>query len=164
MTKKMFLAPLVLLSLGLASTADAEVPDRCQELGPDGYPAHCEPIGEHIAPLWDSSACCDDERCVEPGLGGCPGGTNEYSCKYAEPDGNGSLTCLYLVPHYCDEHPCPNDDPDFGAPPQENVICCYQEGCYDTQGGLCGGLEYWCENGVSNIDGTTTCFDGDIPW
>lgn len=167
MTKKMFLVPLVLLTFGLASPAAASAPDRCRELGPDGYPAYCDAIGERDAPFWGEAACCVESRCVELGAAGCPSGTQEYTCQYAEPDGQGNLTCLYLVPYYCEENPCPsnNDDLDFAAPPQiqAHLICCYDGGCYDTQGGICGGAEYICFNGVSNEDGTVTCFDEDVP-
>ncbi|KIG11653.1 hypothetical protein DB30_02896 [Enhygromyxa salina] len=41
-----------------------------------------------------------------------------------------------------------------------DTICCENGGpCWP--GGTCGGILYWCFDGVSNLDGTVTCFNAE---
>jgi hypothetical protein len=167
MSEPIAVSTLLLLCLSLAPAASAESPERCAELGPDGYPAYCEGVGERVAPRYGGEACCDGELCVEPEREGCPEGMAPFSCAFGELDSLGLLHCMFTVPHYCDDHPCPDTSDDGGtyqAPPQALLICCYQEGCYDPGDGFCGGILYYCDDGSSNADGTIDCDDGDIPW
>lgn len=156
---------LVLSTLAVTSLAyGATPPDRCAKLGTDGYPKYCEPIGEHIAPGWDDPLCCDGAECEPMGTAGCGGDRQPFSCDHARFNAVGTVTCLFVVPHYCDEYSCePSPVRDDQQPPQAQELCCYEEGCYAPDGGPCGGVLFWCDDGVSNSDGTVTCFDEDTP-
>ncbi|KIG18203.1 hypothetical protein DB30_01707 [Enhygromyxa salina] len=120
-----------------------------------GYPLYCELTGPD-APWWDDEVCCSGAKCVEVGTAGCPDDLQKYSCRHAEIDTRGQVTCLFEVPSYCDDHSCPAG---FQPQPQSMVICCYAEGCFDSTDIYCYGDAYWCDSGVSNLDGTVTCFD-----
>lgn len=174
--KAMWLLPLAIAALSLTSTADAEhplpsaaspsptstggLPDLCAELDEYGDPLRCNAVGPGMAPLWDDKACCDGRRCYAPSsTGACWTGTHAYWCESAVLDATGALDCVYEVPSYCDVHPC--GPGDLTAPPLKHAICCHDVGCYDHEGGLCGGVEVWCGKGVSNEDGTVTCLDGE---
>jgi hypothetical protein len=174
--KAMWLLPLAIAALSLTSTADAEhpspsatstspastggLPDLCAELDVYGDPLRCNAVGPGMAPLWDDTACCDGRRCYAPNAtGGCWTGTHAYWCESAVQHSTGALDCVYEVPSYCDVHPC--GPGDLTAPPLKHAICCHDVGCYDHEGGLCGGVEVWCGKGVSNEDGTVTCLDGE---
>jgi hypothetical protein len=160
--------PLAVVVLSLTSTADADptsvtsvrtatLPDLCAELDEYGDPARCQAIGPGMAPWWDGQVCCDARSCFEPGRRGCWSGTQAYYCENAVLYGDGSLSCVYEVPSYCDVYPC--EVTGIPAPPLEHAICCHDVGCYDHEGGPCGGIEVWCGKGATNADGTVDCFD-----
>jgi len=156
------LIPLAFVALTFAATAGAESPtngppDLCAELDRYGNPARCDATGPDMAPWWDAEVCCDATTCFEPSAAGCASGTDLYWCESAELHSDGSLSCVYEVPSYCDVYPC--DGLNIEAPPMKHAICCYDVGCYDHEGGPCGGLEVWCGKGASNWDGTVDCFD-----
>jgi hypothetical protein len=169
--KAIWLFPLAIAALSLTSTADAEhptsvspastsgPPDLCGVLDRYGDPLHCDAVGPGMAPLWDDTVCCNSGSCSEPTSTDCPTGTDSYWCESAVLDVTGALRCVYEVPTYCEVHPC--GPGDITAGPLEHAICCHDVGCYDHEGGLCGGIEVWCGKGVSNEDGTVTCLDGD---
>jgi hypothetical protein len=61
-------------------------------------------------------------------------------------DACGAGRCVDYVPH---------DNP------QEYPMCCENGGpCWP--GGGCGGVLYWCHDGVRNEDGTVTCFGAEL--
>ena len=165
------LAPLLLA--GWVSTAEANslplrlptavtsIPDRCAELDRYGDPARCLAVGPDMAPWWDGEVCCDDERCVEPTSTGCVRGTSRFWCESAILYQDGHLDCVYEVPSYCEVFPC-RVAVELTMPPLEHAVCCHDTGCYDHEGGLCGGTEVWCGKGVTNDDGTITCFDDNV--
>jgi hypothetical protein len=158
MIKSLILTSLAFLTLG---SGDAS-PDRCAQLGSDGYPLFCSPAGPD-APWWGEEVCCDGANCSEPGTAGCPENTRNYSCEYAELDAVGRITCLFSVERYCDTHECeapPASAPGYAPQPEAFPMCCYEQGCYSPQGAGCGGIMYWCDDGVTNESGTVTCFDG----
>ena len=170
--KAIWLLPLAIVALSLTSTAEAEHPasdpastggptDLCAQLDQYGDPLRCDAVGPGMAPLWNDTVCCDARNCYAPNsTGGCPSGTHSYWCESAELHSTGKIDCVYEVPNYCDEFPC--GPVDITAPPLKHSICCYQDsGCYDHEGGLCGGYEVWCGSGVTNEDGTVTCLDGE---
>lgn len=174
--KALCLLPLAMVALSLTSTADAErpktvattiapaatsgPPDLCGILDQYGDPVRCNAVGPGMAPLWDNQVCCDARRCWAPSTTGCYSGTRTYYCENAVLDAaSGRIDCVYEVPSYCEVHPC--GPGDITAPPLENAICCHDVGCYDHEGGPCGGIEVWCGKGVSNEDGTVTCLDGE---
>ncbi|MFO7561296.1 MAG: hypothetical protein R6X02_01530 [Enhygromyxa sp.] len=155
------------MALSLTSTADADptsvvsataLPDLCAELDRYGDPARCQAIGPDMAPWWNDQVCCDERNCYEPSSRGCWKGTRAYWCENAVLFGDGSLACVYEVPSYCDVFPCTGPS-DITARPLEHAICCHDVGCYDHEGGLCGGIEVWCGKGATNADGTVSCFD-----
>lgn len=156
-------------ALTVAATAGAENPtgdpaaspalqDLCAELDEFGNPARCVATGPDMAPWWDAEVCCDARTCVEPTATGCGTVRDSYWCESAELHADGTLSCVYEVPSYCEVFPCEGPT-DITHPPLEHAICCYDIGCYDHEGGLCGGLEIWCGKGASNMDGTVDCFD-----
>jgi hypothetical protein len=180
--KAIWLLPLALVALPLTSIADAGQsargpaavalnaamqafntgePDLCGILDRYGDPLRCDAVGPGMAPLWDNTVCCNSSSCYAPGTSGCATGTRAFWCENAIVQSTGAVNCVYEVPTYCDEFPC--GPGDITAPPMENAICCYppESGCYDHEGGICGGIEVWCGVGVSNEDGTVTCLDGE---
>lgn len=172
----LFPLPLAIAALSLTTTADAGHPlageldsvsaattgpsDLCAELDEYGDPLRCDAVGPGMAPLWDDTVCCDARSCSVPSSTGCATGTTSYWCENAVLESTGALNCVYEVPSYCEVHPC--GPGDITAPPVEHAICCYDNvGCYDHEGGLCGGIEVWCGKGATNEDGTVDCLDGE---
>lgn len=154
---------LAILLVGLAPLAHATPPDRCAALDDYGYPKSCDPVGWRDAPYWNDDVCCDADGCVEPGRRGCSAGEQRFFCQYAELDAVDNVSCLFLVPYYCDEYECPAAAPEYQAPPQEVWACCEHGGpCYpwqqSTDGG-CPGQILYCWHGSSNDDGTINCDD-----
>ena len=69
------------------------------------------------------------------------------------------MSCYFEVPDECDLFPC---EPGFSPFPQANDMCCYEGICWHTWPGAndCEPWDvYWCYHGVTNQDGTVTCFD-----
>lgn len=161
MIKSLILTSIAFLTLGFGNVT-APVQDRCAELDATGYPSYCQPAGPDAA-WWDDELCCAGAQCVETTTAGCPKGKGKYWCDHVEIDSEGIITCLFKVPAYCDTHDCSAPAPGYQPQPESNVMCCYAEGCYDPMGASCGGILYWCDDGVSNANGTVTCFDPDTP-
>jgi hypothetical protein len=70
------------------------------------------------------------------------------------------VSCYFEVPDYCDVFPCA---PGFQTWPQAYDMCCPPgQDCWHTDE-FSNDCEiediYWCSDGVSNQDGTVTCFD-----
>jgi hypothetical protein len=166
MTKPTRFTLSILLFVGLAPLAQAAPPDRCAKLDAYGYPTACDPIGWRDAPWWDDKVCCNANTCVETNSRGfCSTDKQLYYCKYAELDTLGHVSCLFLVPYYCDVNECPAapSSPEYQAPPQQQDVCCEHAGpCYpwqqSTDGG-CPGQILYCYYGSSNDDGTVNCDD-----
>jgi hypothetical protein len=152
------LAIAALSLIGTPVEASTGLPDLCAELDEYGDPVRCDAVGPGMGLWWDAAVCCDARRCSQPTSTGCPTGTNSYWCERVVL-GSRTLQCVYEVPTYCDVYPC--GPTQIALPPVENSICCHDEGCYDHEGGLCGGIEVWCGSGVTNEDGTVTCLDGE---
>jgi hypothetical protein len=161
MNAKTIWFPLAIATLSLISTSvEANPPDLCAELDEYGDPLRCDAVGPGMATWWDSGVCCDARRCSQPSAtGGCPTGTLSYWCESVVLYTRGRLDCVYEVPTFCDVYPC--GPSQIGMAPLEEAICCHDGGCYDHDGGLCGGIEVWCSEGVTNEDGTVTCLDGE---
>jgi hypothetical protein len=69
------------------------------------------------------------------------------------------VSCYFEVPDYCDVFPCA---PGFQTWPQANLMCCHAGDCWNHDDGAndCEVEDvYWCGDGVTNQDGTVTCFD-----
>jgi hypothetical protein len=94
------------------------------------------------------------------GTAPCPSGTNTFNVIYGEvlDSLTGEVAAYVPLDDACAAGRCaeyvPHDDP------QEDTICCEDGGpCWP--GGTCGGILYWCFDGVSNLDGTVTCFNAE---
>jgi len=63
------------------------------------------------------------------------------------------------VPSYCDVFPC---EPGYQAQPESNMMRCHAGVCWTVYSNT-NDCElddlYWCSDGVTNEDGTVTCFD-----
>lgn len=163
MIKSLILTSLAFLTLGLGlDSSTAPVQDRCAQLGTTGYPLYCSPTGPD-GPLWEGEVCCDGAKCIEHEGTSCPDRMTTYQCELAELDAEGGVTCLFEVENYCDTHACPTAPQGYQPQPQGNAMCCYDGACYDTLGDECGGILYWCDDGVTNESGTVSCFDSDTP-
>jgi len=136
------------------------VEDVCDVVDPTtGSPSLCEPHPEG-APVYEDVVCCDAQLCYEPTERGCLKGESPYYCERGAVGASGVVTCFFEVPSYCDVFPC---EPTIQAQPQESLICCNAGICwniYDDEANDCELDDiYWCNDGVTNSDGTVTCFD-----
>ena len=134
--------------------------DLCGIVHPDtGTPLRCSPHPEG-APLYDGTVCCNDTTCFESEGGPCFDGEVLYSCELGKVSASKEVTCFFEVPTYCEVFPC---DPGYQTQPQANGMCCVNGICwniYDDDPGSCEVQDiYWCDDGVTNLDGTVTCFD-----
>jgi len=153
------LAPLVLFAMLLAPPeADAttyrdlctSVPEACEYTGPDA-PALAAEVCHGSAGTWLRGESC-------------PAGTWPYFVRYGEVV---DPTTNWVVPYIPLDDAC--DSPGLcvdGPPPsdaQPYLMCCTgntsggDSTCVD--GSQCGGTIWYCFDGVSNDDGTITCFD-----
>jgi hypothetical protein len=141
-------------------TATSGTPSElCDLVYPDtGRPIWCEahPDG---APRFDNTVCCDASGCVAAQRSGCAKGRTPYHCDLGEVWVGGVVSCYFEVPQYCDVFPCA---PGFQTWPQANEMCCHAGECWNTDP-FANDCEiddiYWCDDGVTNEDGTVTCFD-----
>lgn len=150
----------VLLSVfaSLSSTAGAPL-DLCDVVYRDtGKPIICEPHREG-APLYDSTVCCEGQICVPAGEADCDGDSMPFYCELGEVQASGEVSCYFEVPDYCDLFTCA---PGFQQLPQSFPMCCNEGICW-TVTGEANDCElpdiYFCHDGVTNEDGTVTCFD-----
>ena len=131
----------------------------CDVVNPTtGTPSLCEPHPEG-APVYDNAVCCDSELCYEPAERGCLEDESPYYCERGDVGASGVVTCYFEVPSYCEVFPC---EPGIQAPPLDNPMCCHGGICWNIFGDSydCEIQDiYWCDDGVTNSDGTVTCFD-----
>jgi hypothetical protein len=95
------------------------------------------------------------------GTAPCPTGAWPYFLKHGEVVNplNGSVVAYAPLDDACDAGLCLEYTPHVGG--QENPMCCENGGpCWD--GVACGGVLYWCHDGVTNQDGTIDCFDAEL--
>jgi hypothetical protein len=150
----------VLLALFATLTpTTGELRDLCDIVYSDtGRPVLCEPHREG-APRYDGTVCCDTQTCYEAPEGYCLDDEKPFYCALGEADTTGEVSCYFEVPDYCDVFPCA---PGFQALPQANFMCCHAGICWTTypSSNDCEIPDiYWCDDGVTNEDGTVTCFD-----
>jgi hypothetical protein len=94
------------------------------------------------------------------GTAPCPTGSSPYYLKHGEVVDPLIRSVVAYAPldDACDAGLCLEYAPHDGG--TENPMCCENGGpCWD--GLTCGGVLYWCNDGVSNADGTVDCFDAD---
>jgi len=153
-TKTVFL--LALVGALLPSTAHAEYRYLCTSV-----PSACE-YTDQFAPLLIVDVCYHKTTAVVrlKGTAPCPVGTSPYTVKHGEViDPTLGLVAAYSpLDNACDHGLCLDYTPHDGG--TENVMCCENGGpCWP--GGACGGILYWCHDGVTNGDGTIGCFDAE---
>lgn len=148
------LAALSLLLVGQAAQAEyrpfcASIVGACTHTGPD-------------APLLRADVCWNGTAAILKGAGSCPTGTKPYRVDYGSVD---PLTAIVsgFVPHddACSvTGVCLSFAPHDGG--QESPICCEGGTCWP--GTVCpggSGTILYCNDGVSNDDGTVTCFESE---
>ena len=169
------------LSLILTTTILTTSPDLCADVYVDatGQPytdavgqtwsRFCEWTGPS-APVLDLEVCCDisgdDAWCSLPdGNGRCSTGSKAY-CEYGEVTAANGVVCYQPFPSICEFGFCGDVLPPEGGP-VEAATCCWANGaCVEIETtvdivscGLLGGYSGYCDEGVTNDDGTITCFD-----
>lgn len=126
------------------------VPSACEYTGPD-------------APVLAAVVCWSRTSLTTRLMTGatCPTGSWPYFAKYGQVDPLTLLVHAYVplddacsVPGLC--------QPAIQAPATTvgDVICCLNGSCWPAEGDECyGGELFFCFNGVTNEDGTVTCFE-----
>jgi hypothetical protein len=147
---------LTLALIAVPLTADAEYRYLCTSV-----PGACEYTPANVPKLLADVCYNPANNAIRvKGTAPCPSGSSAFNVIYGEivdpqtgdvaayaplDDACAAGLCLDFVPH---------DNP------QPYTICCENGGpCWP--GGGCGGVLYWCHDGVCNEDGTVTCFDAE---
>jgi hypothetical protein len=164
MVGRMFIrtVPLLILFVLVApATATAgpyrdlcvSAPGSCDYTGPD-------------APAFDGLVCRDAAVGVTAkGSAPCPSGSTTYHLEYGELiDASSGTVAGYMpldsacsVAGLCVAGPAPTGTASV-------AICCEFGTCVPISQVLCNGpsaAAYMCDNGVCNLDGTITCFEGE---
>lgn len=156
------LTPLTLALVFLLAPSDASAQYRylCTSI-----PFACTYTGSD-APQLNADVCYGSAIGIRLMSGGsCPTGSWPYYVSHGEvvnPLTN-QVSAYVPLDDACD-HPgiCVDGPPPAGA--QEYPMCCTgnasgNETC--VSGVSCGGTLYFCHDGVSNVDGTVTCFEAE---
>jgi hypothetical protein len=152
-------------------------PDLCAEpyLGVTGEPftdsigqtlsRYCQWTGPNV-PVLDSDVCCvldeDSAACTLPNrYGRCSVGVKRY-CKYGQASSAG-VVCYQPFQDACQAGFCVQM-PEVPPPVQADLACCNGGGCVPIATQELDECEEtgtitWCSDGVTNDDGTITCFD-----
>ncbi|EDM77436.1 hypothetical protein PPSIR1_38014 [Plesiocystis pacifica SIR-1] len=161
MTKKSTIILPVLFGFALSSAprpALADYRDLC-----DSAPV-CEYTGPD-APVLDADVCLDATGQVHlKGSVPCAAGAVPFHVRYGEVyDPIAQLVVAYTpLADACAQPGMCEPMLDGPVPPTNaEAICCVGAICWP--GSDCGGTLFWCEDGVSNEDGTVTCFDASDP-
>lgn len=150
--------PLLALIMGATiQTSASAAPTLCESV-----PSYCEYVPAEDAPEYFGAVCYSTatDVAIVKATPKCPVGHAEMFLVHGEvvDPGNGVVAGYIPLANACGAGFCaafvPHDDP------QESTICCENGGsCWP--GANCGGVLYWCHDGVSNEDGTVTCFDAE---
>lgn len=134
----------------------------------DAVLSACE-YSDQNAPLLEEDVCYERGGTPEvylKGSGNCPAGTFEYFVKHGEVINATTDEVQAYVPldDACD-HPgtCTSGNPPIGSTTAAQALCCEFGDCVPLTEVLCNGpddIAVWCEDGVTNADGTVECFDG----
>lgn len=120
-------------------------------------PSSCE-YAPPTAPYLNSDVCLDSTGFVSlKGAGSCPSGSWPYYLGYGEViDLQTNEVQGYIpVDDACGATGlCVEYEPHTGG--QSDEMCCISTTCYPNV--TCGGTIWWCYDGVSEEDGTITCF------
>lgn len=158
----------IITLFGTLTGTSGQLTDLCDITNPKiDRPLYCQPHHEG-APEWEGAVCCDSESCVQAdALGACAAGRKAYFCELGELMADNTVSCYFEVPNHCDVFQCEPRPPGFSAEPQANTMCCSQGWCWGishTEGDCEEGDITWCSDGVTNDNGTVTCFDVGSPW
>lgn len=153
----------ILLVLGVATilltsqTSSAENRDLCTSI-----PRACVYTGP-LAPLLRADVCWNGSTAQLKGAQPCPTGAWPYAVSYGDIDPLSGVVHGYVPLDDACSHPgiC-----ELGVTPlvtTTEAICCDNDGnCVPiSEDPKCGaGTTLLCDDGVSNDDGTVTCFEG----
>lgn len=150
------LLPILAIALTLLpSSAQATYRYLCTSV-----PSACEYVpASGSVPTLAADVCFSSSAGIKlKGTAACPSGTWPYFVDYGEvidPITN-AVEAYIPLDDACDVAGlCVQYVPHSGG--QSAPMCCDEEyTCYPTSG--CGGSLWWCHDGVSNSDGTVTCF------
>lgn len=155
---------LLVGTLLLVPSVAQAAPDLC-----DSVPSECEYTGPN-APLLEEAVCYD--RNATPtvtlkGIGACATGSTEYFVQHGEvvSPTTGEVTGYVPLDWACDTPGLCDSNPPAGT--ESEAICCENGGggdCWPATEVLCnspGDILVMCEDGVTNQDGTVTCFEGE---
>lgn len=126
--------------------------------------AACEWSGPNVAVI-NADVCWSTATGVRAkGTAPCPPGSNPYHLKYGEviDPTTGQIQAFAPLDDACAHGIC------FDGPPPGNTeaqaICCEFGICVPLNEVLCNGTEsvaYYCDEGVTNLDGTVDCYSGE---
>lgn len=135
----------------------ASVPAACEYTGPD-------------APALGADVCWSTSTGVRlKGTGACPSGAWPYYLAYGEiVDPVTGAIAAYVPLDWACSHPgiCEEGDPPTSSDPQEQTLCCEFGFCVPVTEVPCdsqNSILVFCFDGVTNTDGSVTCFEGDYP-
>lgn len=159
-----WISRLALPTIGLAfllspADVDAQYRHLCMSI-----PSVCTYTGPN-APTLAADVCFGSAIGIRlKGTGACPSGSWPYYLDYGEVVNPITNQVAAYIPlnDACDQPGlCVEGPPPAGA--QEHAMCCTGnssgEGQTCVNGASCGGTLWFCFDGVSNEDGTVTCFD-----
>lgn len=154
---KIGFAAFLMLGVGLMlapSDGVAQYRDLCTSI-----PSACEHTGPD-APRLNADVCWGRGTGIQLMTGSsCPSGTWPYHLNYGavvSPTTNQVIAYAPLNNACAVPGTCVEWTPHTGG--WESTICCeWYNQCYE--GVECDGVLFWCFDGVSNWDGTVTCFE-----
>ncbi len=143
------------LTVLLNTDAEASYRDFCASV-----PSACVFTGPW-APVLAAEVCWSRTSGIATlrGSQNCPTGTWPYSVKYGDVDPLTSIVTAYVPLDDACSHPGICQPAEFApANTTSAPMCCIGGTCYPYNG-QCDGEVLLCDNGVTNEDGTVTCFD-----
>jgi hypothetical protein len=145
------------LVLGLAFSQDAHAyADLCSSV-----PGECE-YASLSAPVLAANVCWSRTTSTARLMTGatCPTGSFAFFVKYGVVDPLSQVVTGFVPLEDACSRPglC---QPSYLAPPTTwaAAMCCVDGTCWPADGLSCSGELLLCSNGVTNEDGTVTCFD-----
>jgi len=127
----------------------SSVPSACGYTGPD-------------APVLAAAVCWASSTFTATLMTGatCPTGSYPYAVKYGVVDPGSKIVTAFIPLDDACSRPglC---QPKYLAPPNSTSapMCCFGDTCYPSDGECYGGEFLFCLYGVTNDDGTVTCFE-----
>lgn len=128
-------------------------------------PTYCTPTGVQV-PRLDADVCLSQQNGLTlKGSAPCPSGAWPYYVEHGEviDPSLGRVEAYLPLDNACDYAGlCVDAPPPDGS--QEYLMCCYNDMDGDLiciDGVNCGGTIWYCYDGVSNADGTVTCFESE---